>query len=271
MPKYSIDIKTLLNSKRYKLTGRFKFHIIYQLVLKLNLIHQYDIVHNDLSEVNVLLTKSLIELLNIREENEENINDIKKHLNPYNLKDIKEYEPIIIDFGKSMSLNMNFIKNIQVKRHSLINKDDLIHLPLIKLCKPEHGFVLYRSILTIPIHHKQEFIQPIKLYDPKKEDIYSLGILIFRILTNLSPWGGVLEKQLKQIREIIEDPIEQYKHLKRDLKDNNCWLELLCFLLHPKPELRWNSREIVKYLKVNAKKLLEECIMLSKARTKKRM
>ncbi|CAJ0633431.1 4048_t:CDS:10 [Entrophospora sp. SA101] len=203
-----------------KITGNQKYKMIHDLVVGMGEIHNSGFAHRDLSEVNLMFTE----------------ND----------------DLVVIDFGKAEFTSKDDVKKWAVRE---VSKERLKLLPKIR-ATPDHGYKLYRSFATLPRSKsdKSELPNPI---DPTKEDIFSIGVLIWRIFSCKIPWGGILDTELKELRKIVSsDKIIKFHVEKHVIGDKS--RELLYKALKAKPEDRCNIYELLSYLEENKDELIEE-------------
>ncbi|KAG0273774.1 hypothetical protein BGZ95_010409 [Linnemannia exigua] len=105
----------------------------------------------------------------------------------------------------------------EVKRWSMqdqVSEEELALLPLVVL-PPDHGYKLYRSILTLP--RSKHDHTPLPPCDPRAEDVYSLGVLMWRTFSGKSPWNGAIEDDIKTIRYLISSDEQIKFQLEREV------------------------------------------------------
>ncbi|KAF8984181.1 hypothetical protein BGZ46_008695 [Entomortierella lignicola] len=119
----------------------------------------------------------------------------------------------VIDFGKSV-----FVEPEEVKRWSVLEpvSEDFDHSPL----------------------------PPV---DPRLEDVYSLGVLIWRTFSGKSPWNGAIEDDLKAIRYLVRTDAQIKFHLEREVTGRRS-RELLLKCLTADPETRSTSHQLKEWL-----------------------
>ncbi|KAF0343291.1 kinase-like protein [Gigaspora margarita] len=225
MERYEQTLKDYAFNSRRVLTGEQKYKLIVDMLRGIRAIHQAGFAHRDLSEVNMMVSET-------REK----------------LKDGSTMpELVIIDFGKA-----EFVRPVDVKRWSVgtVEEEKLSILPMIKT-PPDHGYRLYRSIMTLPKNnHDKEILGP---YDPCAEDIYSIGVLIWRTFSGQAPWNGLLDTNIKLLRELVSNAEKISLRIEKDVR-GECSKRLLYKSLDPNPQarssadelLRWVTEEVVK-------------------------
>ncbi|GJJ68262.1 hypothetical protein EMPS_00608 [Entomortierella parvispora] len=191
MTKYSYTLKQYATNARKHPTPCQKLSLIQDMVSAMCDIHEAGLAHRDLSEVNIMVDEDPKERLDD--------NSPRPHVK-------------VIDFGKSV-----FVRRREVERWSMqekVSDEELALLPLVVL-PPDHGYKLYRSILTLP-KTKQDHT-PLPPVDPRSEDVYSLGVLIWRTFSGKSPWNGAIEDDLKTIRYLVASDSQIRFQLEREV------------------------------------------------------
>ncbi|KAF9141025.1 Testis-specific serine/threonine-protein kinase 4 [Mortierella sp. GBA39] len=191
MTKYAYTLKAYATNARRHPSPCQKLSLIRDMVAALSSIHGAGLAHRDLSEVNIMVDED--PLLKLED------NTPRPWVR-------------VIDFGKSV-----FVEPEEVKRWSMndhVSDEELALLPLVVL-PPDHGYKLYRSILTLP-RSKQDHT-PLPPVDPRSEDVYSLGVLIWRTFSGKSPWNGAIEDDIKTIRYLISTDEQIKFQLEREV------------------------------------------------------
>ncbi|KAG0004036.1 Receptor-interacting serine/threonine-protein kinase 1 [Modicella reniformis] len=221
MTKYSHTLKAYATNARRHPSPCQKLSIIRDMVTALSEIHDAGLAHRDLSEVNIMIDEDPVKKL---EDNTP--------------------RPVVrvIDFGKSV-----FVRPEEVKRWSMketISDEELVLLPLVVLT-PDHGYKLYRSIMTLP-RTKYDHT-PLPPVDPLAEDVYSLGVLIWRTFSGKSPWNGAIEDDLKTIRYLVKSDEQIKFQLEREIAGKRS-RELLLKCLTASPANRWTASQLKDWL-----------------------
>ncbi|KAF9901013.1 hypothetical protein EC991_006603 [Linnemannia zychae] len=191
MTKYAYTLKAYATNARRHPSPCQKLSLIRDMVSALSSIHGAGLAHRDLSEVNIMIDED-----------------------PFLKLEDNTPRPWVrvIDFGKSV-----FVEPEEVKRWSMqekVSDEELALLPLVVL-PPDHGYKLYRSILTLPrSKHDHTLLPPC---DPRAEDVYSLGVLIWRTFSGKSPWNGAIEDDIKTIRYLISSDEQIKFQLEREV------------------------------------------------------
>ncbi|KAF9084571.1 hypothetical protein BGX23_010418, partial [Mortierella sp. AD031] len=174
---YTYTLKEYTANARHHLTPWQKLSLIQDLIMAMSSVHGTGFAHRDLSDLNVMIDE-----------------DLKETLEDGSLRPLVR----VIDFGKSV-----FIQPEEVKRWSMMDEvsdEELALLPLVVL-PPDHGYKLYRSILTLPrSKHDHTHLPPV---DPLAEDIFSLGVLIWRTFSGMSPWNGAIDDDIRTLRSLV--------------------------------------------------------------------
>ncbi|KAG0219071.1 hypothetical protein BGX33_004878 [Mortierella sp. NVP41] len=221
MTKYTYTLKEYATNARRHPSPCQKLSLIQDMVAAMCSIHGEGMAHRDLSEVNIM----------IEEDTRQTLEDGTPR-------------PLVrvIDFGKTV-----FIRPEEVKRWSMkdeVSDEELALLPLVVL-PPDHGYKLYRSILTLP-RTKQDHT-PLPPVNPLAEDVYSLGVLIWRTFSGKSPWNGAIEDDLKKLRYLVSSD-EQIKFLLEREVVGRRSLQLLLRCLTAEANTRSTIHELKAWL-----------------------
>ncbi|KAF9999291.1 hypothetical protein BGZ79_007083 [Entomortierella chlamydospora] len=221
MTKYAYTLKAYATSARRHPSPRQKLSLVRDMVSAISAIHRAGLAHRDLSEVNIMVDEDSV----LRLED----NTPKPWVR-------------VIDFGKSV-----FIEPEEVKRWSVLEpvSEDVIRLLPLVVLPPDHGYKLYRSILTLP---RTKFDHsPLPPVDPRLEDVYSLGVLIWRTFSGKSPWNGAIEDDLKTIRYLVRTDSQIKFQLEREVTGRRS-RELLLKCLTADPVTRSTSHQLKEWL-----------------------
>ncbi|KAF9941052.1 hypothetical protein BGZ65_005387, partial [Modicella reniformis] len=221
MTKYPYTLKQYATNARRHPSPCQKLCLIKDMVSAMCAIHKAGLAHRDLSEVNIMV--------------DEDANNLLEDQSPR--PHVK-----VIDFGKSV-----FVESEEVQCWSMqdeISEDELSLLPMVVL-PPDHGYKLYRSILTLP-RTKYDHA-PLPPVDPRSEDVYSLGVLIWRTFSGKSPWNGAIEDDLKTIRYLVSSDVQIRFHLEREIVGPSS-RELLLHCLTARAETRWTTQQLKDWL-----------------------
>ncbi|KAF9411358.1 Receptor-interacting serine/threonine-protein kinase 1 [Podila epigama] len=245
MTKYEYTLKAYATNARRHPTPHQKLVLIQEMVSAMAEIHKAGLAHRDLSEVNIMVDEDEKDLLEDQSP--------RPHIR-------------VIDFGKSV-----FVRREDVERwsiHEQIAKEELDLLPLVVL-PPDHGYKLYRSILTLPKNKNDH--QALAPVDPRSEDVYSLGVLIWRTFSGKSPWNGAIEDDLKTLRYLVASDAQIKFQLEREVEGDYS-RELLLKCLTADPRTRWDCEELKKWLELPevGKELVKEFEALGGGRKKVR-
>ncbi|KAF9155833.1 hypothetical protein BG015_008410 [Linnemannia schmuckeri] len=191
MTKYAYTLKAYATNARRHPSPCQKLSLIRDMVAALSSIHGAGLAHRDLSEVNIMVDED--PLLKLED------NTPRPWVR-------------VIDFGKSVFVEPEEVKRWSMKDH--VSDEELALLPLVVL-PPDHGYKLYRSILTLP--RSKHDHTPLPPVDPRAEDVYSLGVLIWRTFSGKSPWNGAIEDDIKTIRYLISSDEQIKFQLEREV------------------------------------------------------
>ncbi|CAG8632513.1 12973_t:CDS:2 [Ambispora leptoticha] len=221
MKRYEQTLKEYAFNARRLLTPDQKYKLILDMVNGIKSIHSAGFAHRDLSEVNMMVT----------EHPDEKLSDgsVKPEL-------------VIIDFGKAVFVRVQDVRQWTIGE---VSDETIDLLPRIQTV-PDHGYKLYRSIATLPRAKNDNEMLPQPI-DPLSEDVYSLGILIWRIFSGQAPWSGILDTDLKELRSIVSDPTKILFHIDRSVPgDMSRQLLLRCITVDP--QLRNTSEELHDFI-----------------------
>ncbi|KAF9108393.1 hypothetical protein BGX29_000646 [Mortierella sp. GBA35] len=245
MTKYVYTLKQYATNARRHPTPCQKLCLIREMVSAMCAIHRAGLAHRDLSEVNIMVDEDPREVLDDQSP--------RPHIK-------------VIDFGKSVFVNAGEVQRWSMRDN--VSKEELALLPLVVL-PPDHGYKLYRSILTLPkTKHDHAPLPPV---DPRSEDVYSLGVLIWRTFSGKSPWNGAIEDDLKTIRYLVSSDSQIKFQLEREVA-GPVSRELLLKCLTAQAETRSTSQQLKDWLNQPevANELLQEFEALGGGRKKVR-
>ncbi|KAG2221839.1 hypothetical protein INT45_003553, partial [Circinella minor] len=240
MKRYQKTLKQYTHKHtHHRLTAYQKMDLIRQMLICMKCIHGLGIAHRDLSEVNFMVDES---------KTGEVLDDGSAKAELY-----------LIDFGKALLIRPNDMRQWWVDRPKIEGEYEgevlpeteqeldtwCKELPWVK-AKPDHGYRHYRSIQTLPRGRTDHDILP-WLIHPIAEDIYSIGTLIWKIFAETEPWYGILDTDLKGLRETVKNDFSIEKTLEREVA-GELSRELLRLCLRTSPEDRKSATEVLDWL-----------------------
>ena len=240
MQRYQMTLKQYTHAhSHHRLTAYQKMDLVIQMLECMETIHKAGLAHRDLSEVNFMVNKT-----------SEKLRDGSPRA-----------ELFLIDFGKSA-----FTRGEDVRRWWIEHPTDLSKeyngevVPLTKLdldiwcqqlpwirSKPDHGYRLYRSVQTLPRSRTDNEDLP-WLIDPLAEDMYSIGTIIWKVFSETEPWYGILDTDLKGLRETVSEDYRIERALEREVS-GKLSKQLLLKFLKVSPEQRESPLKILHWLK----------------------
>ncbi|KAG0259489.1 Receptor-interacting serine/threonine-protein kinase 1 [Mortierella polycephala] len=221
MTKYAYTLKAYATNTRRHPSPCQKLSLVRDMVSAICSIHGAGLAHRDLSEVNIMVDEDPVQRLSD--------NTPRPWVR-------------VIDFGKSV-----FVEPEEVKRWSMqekVSEEELALLPLVVL-PPDHGYKLYRSILTLP--RSKHDHNPLPPVDPRSEDVYSLGVLIWRTFSGKSPWNGAIEDDIRTIRYLVSSDEQIQFQLEREVAGKKS-RELLLKCLTAEASTRWTADQVREWL-----------------------
>ncbi|KAG0173749.1 Histone acetyltransferase kat2b [Apophysomyces sp. BC1015] len=226
MERYQTTLKQYAHvHSHHRLTAYQKYNIIYQMLVCMKTIHNAGLAHRDLSEVNMMVNK-------IDGQLEDGSSKICLYL---------------IDFGKAVFCQAQDVRDwfVDVPRASWEYDGDVVPetkeeldawcklLPWVK-GKPDHGYRMYSQVLPWLIH-------------PQAEDIYSIGVMIWKVFAETEPWRGILDTDLQGLRYVAEDDYRIQRALEREVH-GELSRQLLLRCLKTRPQDRCTASEILEWL-----------------------
>ncbi|RUS12565.1 hypothetical protein BC937DRAFT_87511, partial [Endogone sp. FLAS-F59071] len=202
----------------------------------LNGIHSRGLAHRDLSEVNMMVNES----------------------DDFRLQDGSRAPMLyMIDFGKA-----TFCAEEDVRKWWVYNGDEsgednanpqtkeeldetCRNLPWVK-GTPDHGYKMYRSIQTLPKSRSDIGLLPYLIH-PQAEDVYSLGVIIWKTFAETEPWQGILDTDLKSLRHQIQDDYRIQRVLDREIRGDFS-RQLLSMCLKARPQDRRTAAEVLAWI-----------------------
>ncbi|KAJ2962094.1 hypothetical protein NQZ79_g2819 [Umbelopsis isabellina] len=251
MTRYQQTLKKYCHvHSHHRLSAHQKYHVIWQMLLSMKAIHEVGLAHRDLSEVNIM----------VNEVEDEVLED--GTLRP---------ELFLIDFGKAIFCEPEDVRSwwCEVPRLEGDYDGDVVPetrkemeewceaLPWVK-GKPDHGYKMYRSIQTLPKTRQDSDVLP-WLIHPQKEDMYSIGVIIWKTFAETEPWEGVLDTDIKGLRYMVEDDFRIEKSVNKDVPGEYS-RKLLFSCLKTSPHERQTAAEILEWFEQPEvkEKLIEE-------------
>lgn len=83
--------------------------------------------------------------------------------------------------------------------------------------------------------------------DPRSEDVYSLGVLIWRTFSGKSPWNGAIEDDLKRLRYLVSSDEQIQFQLEREVTGKMS-RALLLKCLTAEADTRWTAQQLNAWL-----------------------
>ncbi|KAI8982586.1 hypothetical protein BDB01DRAFT_851079 [Pilobolus umbonatus] len=237
MERYQITLKQYTHvHSHHRLTAYQKFDVIHQMLICMKTIHEAGLAHRDLSEVNIM------------------VNTVEGHY----LEDGSEKVCLyLIDFGKSVFCEPQDVRDwfVDVPRADWEYDGDVVPetkeelnswcelLPWVK-GKPDHGYRI--SIQTLPKTRSDNQILP-WLIHPQAEDMYSIGVMIWKVFTDTEPWRGILDTDLQGLRYVAEDDYRIQRALEGEVH-GELSRQLLLKCLKTRPQDRATASEILNWI-----------------------
>ncbi|KAI8097823.1 uncharacterized protein B0P05DRAFT_522223 [Gilbertella persicaria] len=240
MQRYQKTLKQYTHAhSHHRLTAYQKMDLVIQMLECIETIHSIGLAHRDLSEVNFM------------------VNETNTKLRDGSPK----AELFLIDYGKSAFTRAEDYRRWWVEQPRLSSKEydgetvprtknelDIWcqRLPWMK-SKPDHGYRLYRSIQTLP-KSRIDTDDLSWLVNPLAEDLYSLGTLIWKTFSETEPWYGILDSDIRALRDTVGDDYRIQKTLEREVP-GKLSRELLSNFLKVHPEQRKPASQVLSWLR----------------------
>ncbi|KAI9360751.1 hypothetical protein BD770DRAFT_341829 [Pilaira anomala] len=239
MERYQITLKQYTHvHSHHRLSAYQKYDVIYQMLICMKTIHEAGLAHRDLSEVNIM------------------VNTIEGQT----LEDGSEKVCLyLIDFGKAVFCRPDDVREwfVDVPRAEWEYDGDVVpetkeeldtwceSLPWVK-GKPDHGYRMYRSIQTLPKTRSDNQVLP-WLIHPQAEDMYSIGVMIWKVFTETEPWRGILDTDLQGLRYVAEDDYRIQRALEGEVH-GELSRQLLLKCLKTRPQDRATAKDILDWI-----------------------
>lgn len=239
MQRYQKTLKHYTHShSHHRLTACQKMDLVRQMLDCIRTIHAAGIAHRDLSEVNFMV----------------NANPDRKLSDGSVGADV-----FLIDFGKAVFTRAEDVRQWWVDRPKVAGEYEgevlpetqeeldawCAELPWIK-AKPDHGYRHYRSIQTLPRSRSDHNVLP-WLIEPAAEDVYSLGTILWKVFAETEPWHGILDTDLRGLRDMVQDDFRIQKALEREVPGEQS-RELLARLIRANPEDRSTPTNLLTWM-----------------------
>ncbi|RCI04206.1 histone acetyltransferase [Rhizopus stolonifer] len=239
MERYQTTLKQYAHvHSHHRLTAYQKYDVIYQMLICMKIIHEAGLAHRDLSEVNIM------------------VNTIEGQFLEDGSEKVYLY---LIDFGKAVFCEAKDVRDwfVDVPRAEWEYDGDVVpeskeeldswceSLPWVK-GKPDHGYRMYRSIQTLPKTRSDNQVLP-WLIHPQAEDMYSIGVMIWKVFTDTEPWRGILDTDLQGLRYVAEDDYRIQRALEGEVH-GELSRQLLLKCLKTRPQDRDTAKEILDWI-----------------------
>jgi serine/threonine protein kinase len=239
MERYQTTLKQYTHvHTHHRLSAYQKYDVIYQMLVCMKTIHEAGLAHRDLSEVNIM------------------VNTVEGQY----LEDGSEKVCLyLIDFGKAVFCQPEDVRDwfVDVPRAEWEYDGDVVPetkeeldtwcetLPWVK-GKPDHGYRMYRSIQTLPKTRSDNQVLP-WLIHPQAEDMYSIGVMIWKVFTDTEPWRGILDTDLQGLRYVAQDDYRIQRALEGEVH-GELSRQLLLKCLRTRPQDRETARDILDWI-----------------------
>ncbi|KAG1469122.1 hypothetical protein G6F56_003443 [Rhizopus delemar] len=239
LERYQITLKQYTHvHSHHRLSAYQKYDTIYQMLVCMKTIHEAGLAHRDLSEVNIM------------------VNTVEGQF----LEDGSEKVCLyLIDFGKAVFCQPQDVRNwfVDVPRAEWEYDGDVVPetkeeldtwcevLPWVK-GKPDHGYRMYRSIQTLPKTRSDNQVLP-WLIHPQSEDMYSIGVMIWKVFTDTEPWRGILDTDLQGLRYVAQDDYRIQRALEGEVH-GELSRQLLLKCLRTRPQDREAAKDILDWI-----------------------
>jgi serine/threonine protein kinase len=100
-----------------------------------------------------------------------------------------------------------------------------------------------RSIQTLPKTRSDNQVLP-WLIHPQAEDMYSIGVMIWKLFTDTEPWRGILDTDLQGLRYVAEDDYRIQRALEGEVH-GELSRQLLLKCLKTRPQDRETAQDIL--------------------------
>ncbi|OBZ90449.1 hypothetical protein A0J61_01502, partial [Choanephora cucurbitarum] len=239
MERYQTTLKQYAHvHSHHRLSAYQKYDVIHQMLICMKTIHEAGLAHRDLSEVNIM------------------VNTIEGQFLEDGSEKVYLY---LIDFGKAVFCEAKDVRDwfVDVPRAEWEYDGDVVpeskeelevwceSLPWVK-GKPDHGYRMYRSIQTLPKTRSDNQVLP-WLIHPQAEDIYSIGVMIWKVFTDTEPWRGILDTDLQGLRYVAEDDYRIQRALEGEVH-GELSRQLLLKCLKTRPQDRATAKEILDWI-----------------------
>ncbi|OZJ03730.1 hypothetical protein BZG36_04147 [Bifiguratus adelaidae] len=234
MERYQQTLKQYIHAhSHHRITAYQKYELICQMLRAMQGVHAQGLAHRDLSEVNYM----------VNEDPHVKLEDGSTRPHLY-----------LIDFGKAVFCHADDVRkwwmpaatDDGVTPKTVAELEDACdELPWVK-GTPDHGYRMYRSIQTLP-KNRTDFDTLPYLIDPKAEDMYSIGVIIWKIFSETEPWHGIMDTDIKGIRYIVQDDYRIEKTIEREVS-GPCSRDLLLKVVRARPSDRGTASELLLWL-----------------------
>ncbi|KAI7905414.1 kinase-like domain-containing protein [Cokeromyces recurvatus] len=241
MERYEKTLKQYTHAhSHHRLTAHQKMDLIIQMLQCLETIHSIGLAHRDLSEVNFMVNETNEKLRDGSSKAELFLIDFGKSI----FTDAKSYRHWWVEQPPAGVSGHDYDGEIVPKTRAELDQW-CCRLPWIR-SKPDHGYKLYRSIQTLPKSRIDTEDLP-WLVNPIAEDLYSIGTIIWKTFAETEPWYGILDTDLKALRETVGQDYHIERALEREVA-GELSRQLLLKFLKVSPDQRQSATEVLAWL-----------------------
>ncbi|KAI8333077.1 hypothetical protein BC941DRAFT_435033 [Chlamydoabsidia padenii] len=279
MRRYQRTLKQYTHAHtHHRLSAHQKMDLIRQMLICLDCIHSNGIAHRDLSEVNFMVDEQ-----NDPEARRLDDGSVAAYVYLIDFgkavftrpEDVRRWwiEPMPLRKGHDLTSNSgcnnssNSNNNDNTTAATTATSGDILqvddydgevipaneteletwctNLPMVRV-KPDHGYRCYRSIQTLPRNRVDHAVLP-WLVDPIAEDMYSIGALIWKVFAETEPWHGILDTDLRGLREMVADDETIRTQVHREVA-GDLSRQLLLKCLCTQPEDRASASTLLAWL-----------------------
>ncbi|GAN09520.1 hypothetical protein MAM1_0272c09050 [Mucor ambiguus] len=236
MQRFEMTLKEYIQHRI--ITAEQKLDMVLQMIESVLILHEIGIAHCDLSSWNFMVNRT-----------HETLKDGSEKVDVW-----------LTQFNSAVFIHASDYREWWVQCPSKINADYMAQvvpkdehaldmwckaLPWIQ-SKPVHRNFWYCPIETLPKHASDHDILPHPV-NPIAQDLYTLGMIIWEIISDGTPWKSLEKNDLHALRQVIQQD-ESLERVLRHEMPGSVSIELLLKLLQVQTDKRCSAKALLSWI-----------------------
>lgn len=236
MQRFEMTLKEY--TQHHMLTADQKLDMVLQMIESVLILHEIGIAHGDLSSWSFMVNKTHQTL----KDGSEKVDVWLTQFNNAVFVDPAEYREWWVP--SPSKINAEYTAQVVPRdQHALDSWCKA--LPWIQ-SKPIHRNYWYHPIETLPKHAQDHAMLP-HLIHPVAHDLYTLGMIIWEIISDGAPWKSLEKNDLLALRQVIQHD-ESLERVLRHEMPGSVSIELLLKLLQVETDKRCSAKALLSWM-----------------------